>query len=252
MKLQYASDLHLEFPENNNFLRTKPIKPEGDILLLAGDIVPFCQMNVHSDFFDYFSDNFNMTYWLPGNHEYYHSDMIERGIFLNEKIRDNVFLVNNTSVRTGNANLIFSTLWTRIDPSNKFEVLLRYSDFHVIKDNGRLLTIEGYNFKHDQCLSFLNEEFEKVKEGKVIVISHHMPTFFNYPEEYKGDVLNEAFSVELSGLIEAAGPDYWIFGHHHTNKGDFTIGKTRLVTNQLGYIMYNEQKGFKEAKIIEV
>jgi predicted phosphohydrolase len=252
MRLQYASDLHLEFPENKEFLRTMPLRPEGDILVLAGDIVPFSQMNEHSDFFDYLSDHFNLTYWLPGNHEYYHSDLSERGTYLNEKIRDNIFLVNNISIKTGNVNLIFSTLWTRISPVNQFEIRVRYSDFHVIKNRGKLLGFEQYNLMHDQCLSFLKEEFARKEKRKMIVISHHMPTFLNYPEEFKGDALNEAFAVELSDLIKDAGPDYWIFGHHHTNKGDFNVGKTRLITNQLGYVMYNEQKGFNEGKTIVV
>ena len=39
MKIQYASDLHLEFRANREWLRENPLEVTGDILLLAGDVM---------------------------------------------------------------------------------------------------------------------------------------------------------------------------------------------------------------------
>ncbi len=78
MKIQYCSDLHLEFQQNSYYLKANPLKPVGDILMLAGDIVPFSIMDKHAAFFKYVSDNFESAYWLPGNHEYYHFDAAKK------------------------------------------------------------------------------------------------------------------------------------------------------------------------------
>ena len=252
MKLQYASDLHLEFPENREFLKRNPLLPGGDILLLAGDITPFAVMDKHVDFFSYISDNFETTFWIPGNHEYYNSDILDRAGSFREKIADNLFLVNNVSVIHENVKLVFSTLWTQISPGKQFEIRQRLSDFHAIKYNRKGLTPDHYNFLHNQCLSFLNEEISKPGTERKVIVTHHVPTLMNYPEKYKGDSLNEAFAVEIYNDIFRSNADFWIFGHHHCETIDFQIGSTTLTTNQLGYVKYNECPGFDAKKVINI
>ncbi len=243
MIVQYASDLHLEFPQNKDFLKANPLQPKGEILLLAGDIVPFAVMNEHKDFFNYISDNFKATYWIPGNHEYYYSDIGDKSNVLYEKIKDNIFLVNNISVLQDGVKFIFSTLWSEIKPANQWQIESELSDFHVIKNKGNRFSTNQYNQLHHESLKFLKKELDSEVINK-IVVSHHVPTFYNYPEEYRSNSLNEAFAVELFDLIEETLPEYWVYGHTHVNTPDFKIGKTQLLTNQLGYVKYNEHGTF--------
>ncbi len=249
MKIQYCSDLHLEFPENKEFLKSNPLQIKGDILVLAGDIIPFVVMKKHNDFFDYISDNFEYTYWVPGNHEYYRSDITDKSGTLNEKIKSNVFLINNTSLIYNNIKFIFSTLWTKIRSAYQWQIERGISDFHVIKYKGYRFSAEKFNRLHEESLKFINQELNREKFNKTVMVTHHVPTFLNYPEKYKGDVLNDAFAVELYDLIEKSNINYWIFGHHHSNISDFKIGKTKLITNQLGYVKYGEHKLFKKNKL---
>ncbi|WP_321515373.1 hypothetical protein [Marinifilum fragile] len=62
MLIQYCSDLHLEFNANENFLIENPIEPVGDILILAGDIVPFAMLDQYMWFFEHLSSKFKHTY----------------------------------------------------------------------------------------------------------------------------------------------------------------------------------------------
>ena len=119
------------------------------------------------------------------------------------------------------------------------------SDFHVIKYDGHRFSTEKFNQLHNVSLKFLEQELTKENSGKTVMVTHHVPTLLNYPEKYKGDVLNDAFAVELFDLIETKGPDYWIYGHTHNNTADFKIGKTQLLTNQLGYVKYGEHSLFR-------
>lgn len=252
MKIQYYSDLHLEFPDNKEYIKQHPLTVVGEILILAGDIVPFATIDEHDDFFDFVSANFKYTYWVPGNHEYYYYDISKKGISFNKKIRENVFLVNNVSVLIDNVKFLFTTLWSKIEDENKWTIQSRISDFRVIKNRTNILSVRFYNYLHKESIAFLEKELEQNETEKTIVVTHHVPTFSNYPEKYKNSVINQAFSVELESLIKNSNIDYWIYGHHHINISEFEIGKTKLVTNQLGYVKYKETSNFIDGKFLEL
>ncbi len=162
----------------------------------------------------------------------------------------NVHLVNNVSIEKDNMRFIFSTLWSKINPDKQWYIEKNLSDFHAIKYKDYRLSIDRYNELHKDCLRFITSELQEKYTGKTISITHHVPTLFNYPALYKGSDFNEAFAVELFDLIEANGPAYWIYGHHHSNTPEFKIGETQMLTNQLGYVKNGEQKGFKTNAII--
>ena len=117
MTLQYASDLHLEFPANRAWLKEHPIQPVGDILVLAGDILLLGDRKLeHHEIVSRWADQFEEVYLIPGNHEYY------RGLELRDTltdfeypIRGNVRFLNNRSIRLGETDLFFpdgeAVLW---------------------------------------------------------------------------------------------------------------------------------------------
>ncbi len=250
MKIQYCSDLHLEFPVNKKYLKVNPIKPEGDILILAGDVTLFTEIEKEKDFFDFVSDNFEHSYWIPGNHEYYRSDITQRTGTFQESIRNNVSLLNNSTIQYKDVRLIFSTLWSKIDLTREWVIKKNMADFRLIKSNGNMINIDDYNHLHEECLSFISKEIQTETDKKTVVVSHHLPTFFNYPEKYRHSELNSAFATELFDLIEKSNVDYWIYGHSHEVVPDFKIGRTTLTTNQLGYAEHGEHLKFISNKLL--
>jgi hypothetical protein len=252
IKVQYCSDLHLEFKENMRYIQKNPLIPVGDVLILAGDILPFPLHDKPNDFIDFVADNYEKVFWIPGNHEYYHFDLKSVSNPLYEKLRSNIFLVNNYAECIGDTHFIFSTLWSHIQLQNSWQIRQSLSDFFVIKNNGKMLSIDDFNQLHETSLAFIEKSLEENQSAKNVVTTHHVPTILNYPEQYKNSPLNDGFVVELFDFINKSNISHWIYGHHHANVNDFEIGTTKMLTNQLGYVKYGEQMGFRRNAYIEL
>jgi hypothetical protein len=169
-----------------------------------------------------------------------------------EKLRNNVWLVNNQVVAHNNVSFICSTLWSKIDVVSALDIQRSISDFFSIQWQGQKLNTEQFNQLHNQSVQFLEKAFKEARTGKSIVVTHHVPTLYQYPNRYRNSPLNGAFVTELYDLIHDSGADYWIYGHHHYNIPEFKIGNTALLTNQLGYVHRAEHWKFNATAMVEV
>ena len=136
-------------------------------------------------------------------------------------------MVNNTVKEIENIKLIATTLWSAIPPDKQWLIQNALSDFKVIKPNKSPFLTDDYNQLHEESITFLKKELKQESDKQVIVVSHHVPTFFNYPPKYNDSKINTAFACEQSVLIENSKIDHWIFAHHHYNRTDFSNEKSR-------------------------
>jgi len=253
MKIQYWSDLHLEFKKNEEYIMQRRIDVVGDILILAGDITYWSAQYFARPFFDKISDKFKLVYMIPGNHEFYNGydiSVLEQPVKIN--VRNNVYLVNNITESIDGVDFFFTTLWSKIKSINAFYIEQNVNDFHLIKYKGETLTYNDFNQLCSKSYQFLEDSIKKSFSKKKVVVTHHCPTQVANAKEFWHSQLNEAFVFELYDFIYHNPIDYWIFGHTHRNEAEVEINGTKVLTNQLGYVNWLEHKTFVIDKYIEI
>lgn len=254
MKIQYASDLHLEFTPNFNLVKSIPFEAVGDVLVLAGDIGYLHERKTYETrFWKWASEHYRQVLIVPGNHEFYgQGDVLARGDSWSREIRKNVHYYQNKVVRIENTDFILSTLWSHITPRDEYFVSRGMNDFRQIQYGGRRFTTEDYNIEHEKCLSFIKKSVEESDAEHVVVVTHHLPTMEVVAPEHKGSNLNSAFATELGNYIANSRIDAWIFGHSHTNINT-VIDNKPIVCNQMGYVFQDEHRyGFSGSACIEL
>ncbi len=251
MKIQYCSDLHLELESNSNYLNMRPLTPVGDILILAGDVLPLQDGFTKHPFFSYVADNFKEVLWVPGNHEFYNQHVDRYGTSYSIAIKSNLKLLNNSVTTIDGVRFVCTTLWSKIRPNNEKKIRQSVADFSCILLNNSELTTSGFNELHTASLQFLQQSIHQANEP-VVVITHHLPSTLCNSPTHNQSPINDAFCVELSDLIKHSNVKFWIHGHSHYNYYPKLIGKTFLLTNQLGYVDNNEHTSFKHAAYCSV
>ena len=236
MIIQYASDLHLEFQLNRRFVFNNGIKPEGNCLILAGDIANLFKLDHYSNFWDWCSENYDLTVMVPGNHDYY-------GCWGSREELTKAF--------KSNVDIICSTLWSEIKPEYAFAVAKGLLDFRAISIGNSSMTVDDYQRIHQECLRFIQKAVTSSSAEQIVVVTHHLPSYAVLGEVFKDSALNSGFVTELGNWIADSPINFWIYGHSHVSIEQI-IGNTRLLSNQLGYVGYGEGEDFDAEKCINV
>jgi predicted phosphodiesterase len=267
MKFQLFSDIHLELCKNIPY-----IKPLTDYLFLAGDIGNISKPNLKL-FIDYCSKNWKKTFYVLGNHEFYHNNKIYDTLIkaYNELVSsyDNIYILNDSFYdleldTTTQYRIYGSVLWSNI---NSTETI---NDFNMIKMKNEKnwtvpMDLKYFNQLHSNSLKKLLDEVKiaNLENKKLIVITHFPPVRNNtsHPKySYQPNYLRNYFSNDFTepnllslGINEKelyTNIECWISGHTHYSY-DFKY-KTRFISNQLGYVNEIDDTGINYNKVFEI
>ena len=230
------SDLHLEFRVPQKIYN----EIEGDILILAGDIID-AKFN-GLDTLKYICSKFNTVIMVMGNHEFYKGKFGLVYNKLKEVLPDNAHLLENESIYINGVHFIGCTLWSYMGEVDCYFAKMRMNDYRVIRSGPketpwlRKLSPTETVAAHLKSALFLEDN---ITENSV-VITHHAPSFISCNPDYEG---NTAYATDLSDMMIENKPAFWIHGHLHETQ-DYIIEKTNILANPFGYYAHSANNSF--------
>ena len=244
--IRECSDLHLEAA---GFV-VPPMEGDSDsVLVLSGDIMTAYGMDKDGlEFFQHVSRRFMHVIYIPGNHEYYRSNINKADNDIRAWLKtngfNNVHFLNKESIILDGTAYIGATLWTDMRGGNPVaanmvqRVLYDYKVIEIDGDDGkpRKLLANDTMKLHAEHKEFILSEIAKHKAAglNTVVISHHAPSQLSTHPRWRGDPINPGFSNDMDEDVLKAEPDIWFHGHMH-DTFEYMVGKTLVACNPRGY-----------------
>jgi len=245
-RLHILSDLHREFAGS------QPDAVDADVIVLAGDI------DHSTKGLDWARAVFphQPIVYVAGNHEYYGEAIPKLTEELRERAAslDIAFLENETANVAG-VRFVGCTLWTDLNlfgphPWVADTVLNAMVDYRAIRVSPQFRRLRpGDTVRlHRQSREWLVKTLGE-SGPTTVVVTHHAPSARSLSPRYAQDPVSAAYASNLDALVEELAPTLWIHGHTHYCV-DYTIGPTRVISNQRGY--RDEGFGFVSDLVVEV
>lgn len=251
MRIQIASDLHLEFykdkPRNQEFFASL-VDPntDADLLILAGDI-GYPEDTITNDFIHWCCSIWPEVVWVYGNHEYYNKAESHtwrhsrKSLTMSEKEAlapqlENLHLHGEEFIYDG-ISILGTTFWTDVKKEEEYSLQGAMADFSYIKQNdGYPLRVGEWTSRHSVEREWLQVHLDRLAlEGrKAIVITHHLPTYNMILPKYRDYPNNCGFAAHADDLVNHPGVALWICGHSHGYQ-ILEMGGKYIILNARGY-----------------
>lgn len=284
MKIRLMSDLHLCV--NNERYKAFRLADVDTFTLIAGDISADVNQTVR-----WINDNVKNGLFIEGNHicynhrphsiQYFHRELsnyytMDANVsFLqdNYKIVDDVVFVGGTlwtdmrltadkdeknmdyfywkatrglnDYQYGMVNFGDLDSENGIDAPNKYRAQLKCKDLVGLEP---IHTVQMF----EKTLSVIDEVCKQFPDKKIVVLTHHAPSFKSIDEAYVNSEVNHCYASNLEDFIlDRPNIKAWCHGHVHCHK-DYMIGNCRVMCNPRGYERYHENNEFNTDFVFEV
>lgn len=255
MKIQIASDLHLEFLAEG-WPGERLIQPatNADVLVLAGDIAAGSDGVKAFGGWPPVGPRIPVIY-VAGNHEYYGHELdLQRERMKAWADRCEVNFLENKSLVIDGVRFLGATLWTdyklntALSQEQQMEAAEKgLTDHRLIRMGVRKFTAHDTLKIHGASRAWLETELSKPWDGRTVVVTHHGPHPLSVHPRYADSAINGGFVSDLSDiLLSRHAPDLWLHGHVHDGF-DYTVGRTRVVANPAGYVRNRRTAGNPQA-----
>ncbi|MBT3812251.1 MAG: metallophosphoesterase [Gammaproteobacteria bacterium] len=240
MKINYFSDIHLEFgslalPDNN-----------ADIVIAAGDI------GVYDQAIEWLLGLNKPVIYVAGNHEFYNHEYHDTLRMLKEKCANtNIHFLENNSFKFKGVRFLGCSLWTDlfVEGEEAAEILSRnLNDFRKIRFADGEFNVQQFTAFHKHSKAWLAKALARPFKGKTVVVTHHAPTSWSWNDSPNA-IKRLAYCNDLKSLFYGHDISAWFHGHTHSI-GDFRIEESRILSNTRGYAGYKEVSGFDLNKIV--
>lgn len=258
MRIQFQSDLHLEFmPSPSDYV----IPQVGaDVIVIAGDI------GVKSDpcYVDWVlkATAGTPTVVIAGNHEPYGSSwQSSLHVWRQATANTHVHFLEKDQVEIQGVRFLGTTLFTDYElRGNRHSAMAAaasgLNDHHLVQYEDHRFTPGDALLEHRLARQFLKDALCQPYPGQTVVVTHHapspmcwgggMPAKLARPER-----LAPAYVSNLEWIMEHHDIQLWFHGHLH-HSVDVVLHGTRVLSNPRGYWPDALNPAFEPDKVVEI